>query len=418
MLLRNPNPFLTSRRLIWRTVADLGLYGNAYWYKTTSGGKRQLVPLPPFRVTPRQGDLLTPGSYDFFGPGRPPQNIPQEDIVHFRLYDPEDPRVGSSKLEALRAILEEEVQASRTRAGYYRNNARIEGVLEHPETLSDEALERLRTQFDNEYAGSANAGKTIILEEGMKYEGTSFSPKDSEFLQGRLFVLEATARVYNIPLALLSLTETATYASQREFHKQLYMDTLPPWYELIQSEIELQVLPWFLDTADIYVEFVIDSKLRGDFIDRADILNKAIGRPWMTAKEGRDVENLATRDEPRDNELVIPVGPNYALEGQADNVAAAATLASVSELPAGRAASALYNFFERQERSVLTKVGAGRSFDRKRWDDELAKLIGSKELAEQINRQTELELLETSDPKLVFERAKNIRAPLLAVQVA
>jgi len=413
-LLRQPNPFITSRRLIWRTVADLGIYGNAYWQKTEQRGRRLLVPIPPFRVTPRGGDLLSADAYDVIYPGRAPTRLSADEVVHFRLYDPEDPRIGSSKLEALRGILNEEVEASKSRRGYWRNAARNEGVLKHPDQLSDEALDRLRTQFENEYSGSLNTGKPLILEEGMEWQALSFSPKDSEFLQGRLFVLEATARVFNVPLALLSLTESATYASQREFHKQLYMDTLPPWYELIQSEIELQVLPWFADTSEIYVEFLADSKLRGDFIDRAEVLTKAIGRPWMTVKEGRNVENFENRGVPEDEELAVPVGPNLALEGMAEQTQQQPALAAVSELPAARAASTLVAFFDRQERSVLSDLGRGKRFNRKRWDRELAEVIGNRTLAEKVNMQTELELAEASDPHEVFERAKTLRAPLIA----
>jgi HK97 family phage portal protein len=410
VLLRNPNPDMSTRRLIWRTIADLAIYGNAYWRKVQEGTNKFLVPLPPHRVTPRGGDLLKAAAFDFFSPtGLTPQRFSADEIVHFVLYDPEDPRIGSSKLQALRNILLEEVEASKHRRGYWQNHARLEGILQHPEQLSFEAQERLRTQFDNTYAGSDNSGRTAVLEEGMTWQKISDSPKDSEFVQGRQFVLEATARAYNVPLPLLSLTDTATYASQREFHKQLYTEALPPWYELIQSEIELQVLPWFVDQ-DVYVEFVVESKLRGDFIDRAQVLNTAVGRPWMTVVEARNVENMDNRHVPEDSELVVPVGPNFALEGMA--VAAPAqqpqpVLAPVAALPAGK--SALGAFFARQERSVVPRLAAGheKAFDRERWDRELAGLVGPERAAE-INLRTQVLLMTGTDPREVFAELKQV----------
>ncbi len=400
-LLRNPNPDLTAHQLKRRLASDLLIYGDAYWRKMQADRRRQIVPLPPFRVTPRGGDLLAAAAYDFFSPnGLPPQRFSQDTIVHFHTYNPEEPRIGSSKLEALRTILLEEVEASKYRLGYYRNGARLEGALEHPGNLSVEAQDRLRQAFENTYAGSVNSGRTAVFEEGMKFTPLSMSPKDAEFMAGRAFVLEATARAFNVPVALLSLTETATFASQREFHKQLYMDVLPPWYELIQAEIELQLMPWFSGTEDFYVEFVTDSQLRGDPLDRIKLLLDAGGRPFMTVQEIRQIENLPERQGSGDDELMVPVGPNFALEGMA--AAAPAPLAPVTALPT--AASALERFFDRQERSVVARIAAKHAnpFDRGRWDTELAEVIGSKAAAQNINMRIEFELAAGTDPRVIF----------------
>jgi len=401
VLLRNPNPDMSEFFVRWRLIADLLVYGNAYWRKMQVGRVRSLIPLPPYRVTPQGGDLLRAATYDFFGPnGRPPQTFSREEIVHFRLYHPEEPRIGASPIEAIRNILLEEVEASAYRRGYWANNAALTGVLKHPEQLSNEAKERLREQFDNTYAGHSNAGRSAVLEEGMDWEQITSTAREAEFIEGRKFVLEATARAYNFPLPLLSLTDSVAYAAQREMKVQLYTETLPPWFEAIQSEIELQVLPWFTDTDGIYVEHVVESKLRGDFIDRMNVMNTAIGRPWMTVQEGRDLDNLPNRGEPSDRQLVIPVGPNYALEGQAEEAA----LASVSELPV---AASLGAFFDRQERSVQARLAAkhAKPFDRARWDRELASLIG-KTNAETINTTIEIGLRRGDDVADVFAHAR------------
>lgn len=316
-LLRSPNPELTTRGLIAGTVRDIAVYGNAYWLKVeAAGGTRWLVPVPPWRVRPRGGDLLAPAKFDLWL-GGPPVTRQRQDVVHFKFYDPEDRRIGSSKLQALRAILAEEIEAARHREGFWKNAARRDGVIERPfaengvqiPAWSEDERKRFRESWQGRHSGSENAGVVPILEDGMHWVADSFSPKDSEFIAGREFILEATARVFNVPLAVLGLTKTATYASQREFHKALYQDTLPPWYELLQSEMELQLFPWFdeepADT-DLYVEFNVEAKLRGSFEEQAGILSTAIGRPWMTVKEGRDLSNLDDRGDPTDSELAVP----------------------------------------------------------------------------------------------------------------
>ena len=380
VLLRNPNPEMTQKRLLSDLVHDLAIYGNAYWWKLERRGVRWIVPVPPSRVEPVGGDLLAPAGYDVLRVDTPiPKRIPREQMVHFHSYDPEDRRIGSSKLAALRTVLLEEIEASTNRVGFWKNHARPGIVITRPKevsTLSEEAERRVLSDFDNRYSKAANSGRSAMLQEGMApaaLEG--FSPKDAEFVAGRLFVLEATCRVYNVPLPLLGLTESVAYSSQREHHKALYQDTLPPWYETIQSEIELQLLPWFEDTDDVYVEFNPESKLWGDPLDKLEYLDKAIGRPVMLVEEGRSLLNLTARPGSDDDRMVVPVGPNLALEGseaeeeaeEPPQLAAAAALGAELE-----------RFFTRQTDAIRSRVGAGRddAFDTDRWVREMKQLLG------------------------------------------
>jgi HK97 family phage portal protein len=139
----------------------------------------------------------------------------------------------------------------------------------------------------------------------MKYVDSSFSPKEAEFIEGRKLTLETVARAFHIPLSVLSLTQTATYASQREFHKALYQDTLGPWTRALEDEIEAGLLPWFTDDESVYLEFNIEEKMRGSFEDQASMLKEAGGGPYMTRNEVRARLNLPRIDDPQADELVI-----------------------------------------------------------------------------------------------------------------
>ncbi len=390
VLLRHPHPRLSQRSLIANTVHDLALYANAYWLKIEAPSGRMLMPVPPARVVPRGGDMISPDRYEIWPVafdtvgafGTRAITVGAEEMVHFRTYDPEDRRIGTSKLEALRQILAEEVEASRNRESFWKNAARREGVIERPGDAppwSDDARKRFREDWQARTSGPTRGGIAPVLEEGMTWNPDTFSPKEAEFLEGRKFVLEATARVYNVPLPLLSLTETATYASQREFHKALYVDTLPPYFELLQSEIELQLLPWFDSSLDpsIYVEFNVESKLRGSFEEQASVLSTAVGPgvAWMSVHEARDRQNLPSRHDPLDDELARPLNITF---GAPPEPVAPAPPAAVPALPAAasRDILAIKRTLDREVHAALERMAKGEEFDFDRWNRQLAAVTG------------------------------------------
>jgi HK97 family phage portal protein len=315
-LLRSPNPDLTGDRFIGGVIRDLAIYGKSYTLKAQMGSARMLVPIPPTLMEPVGGGLLGPEGFNYMQPGGQPRFFSRDKVAYLRLYDPEDRRLGVSKLEALRNVLAEEVELGRWRKNFWRNSAKPGMTIHRPETvaeMSDSARDRFMAGVKQFFSGEG-AGNTLLLEEGMTESQVGFNPKDSEYVLGRVFILEATARVFNLPLAVLSLTQTATFASQKEFKKQLYQDTLPTWYRLIESEFDAQILPWFDTSANVYAQFNIDSKLEGDVWEKFDTLSHVVGRPFATVEEARNILNWAPRPGSDDDKLAIP-NTNFILEG-------------------------------------------------------------------------------------------------------
>ena len=87
----------------------------------------------------------------------------------------------------------------------FANGARPSGVLEYGKAVTPEILKRLRDSFNSAHAGGANAGKTLILEDGMSFKQLEFSSVDRAMqerveLQGRPGLGAAGPRRYCIML--------------------------------------------------------------------------------------------------------------------------------------------------------------------------------------------------------------------------
>lgn len=295
-LLARPLPAamkMTRYRLIEFLLGDLGVYQNAYWLKIRQGGQvAGLLPVPPMWMEVEGG--LVPRQY-FLTIGGQRQPFAPDEIVHCRAYNPENPIYGLAHFETLRRVLAEEDEAGAYREGFWQNAARMTGIIERPETApawSPTARERFLADFAQMYSGQDNSGVTAVLEEGMKWKEMSFNAQESEYLGSRKLAREESARSLHIPLPMVGILDHATFSNIREQHKHLYQDALGPDLVMIEQDIDLQLLPDFPDSEDVYVEFNIMDKLSGDFEEQTKSFQSAVGRPFMTPNEARARLNM------------------------------------------------------------------------------------------------------------------------------
>jgi phage portal protein BeeE len=139
----------------------------------------------------------------------------------------------------------------------------------------------------------------------MKYVPASTNPKDAQWIEGRKLTREEVTSAYHIPLTLVGILDHATYSNISEQHKMLYQDTLGPTLQMIQQELALQLFPDFAGVEDMYLEFNIAEKLRGNFEEQAQQMQTSVGGPWMTRNEARARVNLP--QIPDGDQLINPL---------------------------------------------------------------------------------------------------------------
>lgn len=318
-LIKRPNAWTTRYRLIHALISDLGIYDNAYWLKVrlpeSAPQPFSLLRIPPHLVTIRGGLVATEYRVSL---GEKTLNIKPSEIVHFRGYNPDSTLRGLSPLETLRRVLAEEAAAGSYRENFWKNAARMGGVIERPADApdwGDAARQRFVQEIEAMFSGEANSGKTAVLEDGMTWKPGAFNAEQSQYLEGRKLTREECARAYHVPLPMVGILDHATFSNIESQHKQLYVDCLGPWLKMGEEEIELQLLPEFGDGDDVYAEFNIQEKLAGSFEEQLKSFQAAVGAPWMTRAEARARLNLPALDDPTADELVTPL--NVLIGGQA-----------------------------------------------------------------------------------------------------
>jgi HK97 family phage portal protein len=301
VLLRQPNPATTRYRFITELVTDFCVDGVAYALKLhPPDGGLELYRIDPATITP-SGDVIPREFVWRPVSGEHTITLPPSEVLYLR-----QPRM-ISPLEPLRTLLMEDQAGTEYRSRFWRNFARLGGVIHRPAGASrwtPDQRKMFRKQW-RQYQGPEGSGKTVVLEDGMTYSPISATAEQSQYVQSRKLTREEVSAAFHVPPALVGIVESQGYGSIREQHKALYQDTLGPYVAMLEGEFQLQLLPEFSDSEEVYVEFNIDEKLQGSFEDSVLALASSTGTPYVSVNEARARLNLPKIADPAYDKPVL-----------------------------------------------------------------------------------------------------------------
>jgi len=171
---------------------------------------------------------------------------------------------------------------------FFKNSAAISGVLMHPGKLKEDAVKPLRESWNKIYSGSNNAGKTAILEEGMKFEAITMPLKDAQFLESRNFSIEEIARWFRMPPHKIQHLLRSTFTNIEVQGREYVDDTLMPWLVKIEQEVRRKLI---INPSE-FIKFNVNALLRGDTATRAAFYTSLFNMGAMNSNEIREFEGL------------------------------------------------------------------------------------------------------------------------------
>lgn len=394
LLLKSPNSWTTGHELIRSTVSEYLLHDDSLWLTIPSNAPSgwTVAVIPHDWLSPKTRDGLEVDYIKVKTPYGGETELKENDYIRFVGWSPYGTASSSSRIEALKQILSEQISAWNFRNGVWKNGGRVTQWISRPADTpwSDEARNRFATTWKNKYSGEGtNTGGTPLLEDGMRLETTTFNAREAQWAEATKLSREDVCAVYHVNPGLIYHTDATTYASAKDNARALYSDTLAPLLDMIEERINTFLIPRLGLDDTHYCEFDLDAKLQGSFEERAGIMQSSVGAPWLTRNEARAMLNLPAIDG--GDELITPL--NVVTGGQAspndvDGVESGYNSFAVStkanpirykaapeELDAKEISAALRKFFKRQSRSLSNSLKKSGNFadwwDAERWDREL-----------------------------------------------
>lgn len=301
-LLRTPAPWLTWFEFCGMLQTSVLLRGNGYAVilRNYRGAPTMLVPINPDRVAlwEAQNGMLfymvtRSGLHEMAVLRDEPLLIPAEDIFHLKALTMNG-LLGLSPIGLARESIGLAIAQEQLASRWAGNSAKPSGILSTDQKLTDGAAKRISEDWKTINSGLYNAGKTAILEQGLKWQPLAMTSQDMEFIASREFQLSEIARIYRMPPHMLGSNVRTSGNSITQLAQEYLNYTLSTWIEMWEQRIPFT---FDLDPDELFIEFDVDRLLRADIQTRYAANRIALGGTgWTTINEIRAGEGMEKVD--------------------------------------------------------------------------------------------------------------------------
>lgn len=290
-LLEEPNGYQSWEELMELFVIDRYITGDGFLLKRGDDGNGrplQLLRLPPqhTEVVPgKKGELIE--SYEYKVPNQPAILLPPEKVIHWKGANPHDSYRGAGIIAMGPRVFDGEIALTETKTAYYENGARLQGVLESEQIISDSNATKLRRQFAGIYGGAKQAFQVAVLGRGLSYKEIQSNAKDGEFGLMSDQSRDRILALFRVPKVMLGLgNETSSTTTPAEERRNFDNKRMRPILNTLQTLLTKEL------TADFGLKLKIDYEYQMPIEDQFKLGGEFASIPGVIVREVREQFNL------------------------------------------------------------------------------------------------------------------------------
>lgn len=285
-----PNPYQTALEFRESMQAAVLLTGNAF-ARIERGSDGQVVALHPVGSMSIH-ETPTGIVYEYAGRQGTLHRLLPHEVFHLRhRASTGSPLLGVSPIQASRETVSMAHAEREHGRQTFENGGRLSGILKFPQKLKDDQRASLRSSWESQHAGSANAGKTAILEAGVEYQTVSMSMQDAEYLASREFSVEEIARLFRVPPTVIGDLKHGNYSNSVEMNRIFVTMTLSRHLVMWEQAISTQLLTE-AGRKRYRAKHSVEGLLRGDSKNRAEFYKLGIDAGWLLPSDARALEDM------------------------------------------------------------------------------------------------------------------------------
>jgi HK97 family phage portal protein len=303
-LLKRPNPEQSRFEFTEGVLTNLYATGNAYIHKARNsyGMPVQLWNVRPdrMRIVPGANGFVDRYEYRVGGEVKP-KEIPADEVIHLKFFDPLDDYYGLSPLAVVNRVLQLDDQTLDYLRAFYTNGGAPAGILKLKEPAEPAERQRIKQLWKDEYGTKTGWHELLVLDASADYQAIGSRP-DKLAMDAVWGVTETRiCAALDVPPAIVQLAIgiNPTHSNYKEAVKSFWHETLIPDLERLGDALTLGLAPEFSgelevapDLSDVEVLHEGQSETRRDAIlgYEAEIITKNEARRlWKRpAVEGGD----------------------------------------------------------------------------------------------------------------------------------
>ena len=276
-----------SKFTLWKAVvANVFLQGNAYLLITRDKKnipiKLTLLPSDNIKVYTLGGEIKykLKGTTGF---------INSADMIHILNYSSTG-IVGESTISIGARSLGLSIAGQKKSKGYFSSGANISGLVSVDGKITKAKADGIKASWNeafSPYKSNSTTGGIAILERGMKFDPVSVSPKDSQMLESQMFGIVEICRFFGVnPVKVFDMRDS-TYSNVESMQLSYMNDTVAPFAEKIESELNRKLLAYTPKRSFEIIRFNIDSLYRADLATLGTYYNKMVQCGGFTPNDVR-----------------------------------------------------------------------------------------------------------------------------------
>lgn len=214
-----------------------------------------------------------------------------QDMLHIRGRGG-DALGGASTLGTYRRALRLALATEASADAIFKNGVRSSGVMSTDKALTKEQRPELETLLQDKFVGAANAGRPMLLDNGLKWEKITIDPVDAELVSSRQLGMTIVCQIFEVDPHLVGITAGNTQLGSSISDQTLSLVKFKMHKRLkrIEGALGKQLLTRADRQQGVSIRFNIEGFLRADSLGRAQYYE--IMKQFMTVNEVRALEGL------------------------------------------------------------------------------------------------------------------------------
>lgn len=293
-LMKKPNPDSSQFQFLEMHFTYMKLMGESFWYLARGEKTKKVKEL--YLLRPDLMDLVvdkdSPSGaikgYVLKGANGKKTPFDKEEILHFKMPNPSNPRRGLGTVEAAKTYIEtEEYGSNWTKYSLY-NSGRPSGVLNIKGIIGNDQFEQIKKQYKEQYSGTQNAGKTMFLKgaDGIDYQKLGMELDEVSLKELKDMTRDDIMVMFRVSKTILGISDDVNRANAFEARAVFTRNVIKPELDRFIDNLNAFLMPTWGDAVLGYEDPTMESDE-----DKLNEWDKGVDR-WLTKNDIRKERGL------------------------------------------------------------------------------------------------------------------------------